>query len=86
MGLDSTITKKIKYIGWESTFKKFDCKKELLELKDSISEIGSYEGEYYYLLGKSFENEILYNDAIEQYIIGRNAPVVDLKVLVFSKL
>lgn len=84
--MDNTITKKIQFLGWESKYKELDCKKELLELKDSVSEVGSFTGEYYYLLGKSLEKNNLYNDALEQYMIGRDGPVVDLKVFVISKL
>lgn len=86
MAIDSTVTKKINYLGWAPSFQEFDCRKELLGIKDYLSEIMSYKGEYYYLLGKTYEKVNVYNEALAQYMIGRSEPVVDLKVFITSKL
>lgn len=45
------------YIGSTTKERKFDCITELLDYESEIYHVGSFDGEYYYLLSRAFEKQ-----------------------------
>ncbi|VVC24640.1 Hypothetical protein CINCED_3A010195 [Cinara cedri] len=71
--------RKIKELYMGPVVENYNCKQELLAIKGGVKDLGTYEGEYYYLLAKALVNEGFYNEAIVALINARNGPVVDAK-------
>lgn len=58
----------------------FNCITELLKFKDEISNVGSYIGEYYYLLGRAYAKSGDYENALKSLQQARKGVIVDTKV------
>jgi len=57
-----------------------NCVDKLLPFVENFSKLGSFEGEYHYLLGKSYEKQNNAIMALKHYHEVRNGIVYDTKV------
>ncbi|VVC24639.1 Tetratricopeptide-like helical domain [Cinara cedri] len=62
--------------GITKSERNFDCIKELLKYEQEIENVGSYPGEYYYLLGRAYAKQGDNQKAIECLAKARLGPIV----------
>lgn len=79
----SAYVKKVKelYIGNTDDVTHFDCITELEKFRDEIYDVGSYKGEYYYLLSRAYEKLGKNLKALESLKEARKGHVLDAKVI-----
>lgn len=69
-------------MGNTTNEKKFNCVHELLKFEDDITHVGSFNGEFYYLLGRAYAKKKEYDKAMEALNKARRDVVVDEKVII----
>lgn len=69
------------YAGGTKKDKNYDCVKELLQFQNIIDEVGSSNGEYYYLLGKAYAHKGNLSSALSCLENARESKVFDQKVI-----
>ncbi|VVC24638.1 Tetratricopeptide-like helical domain [Cinara cedri] len=62
--------------GINNSDQKFDCITELLKYENEIEIVGSYPGEYYYLLGRAYAKQKNNQKALECLVKARQGPIV----------
>jgi len=67
-------------VGGTRKDKDYNCVTELKPFEKHIKEVGSYPGEYYYLLARAYAHQGNKVEALENLRIARDAEVVDQKV------
>lgn len=68
------------YIGDTKKERNFDCITELLFFEHQIYSVGSFDGEYYYLLARAYKKQHNNVKAIEYLKRAIKGPAIDLKV------
>uniref|UniRef100_A0A2S2P5L5 Uncharacterized protein n=1 Tax=Schizaphis graminum TaxID=13262 RepID=A0A2S2P5L5_SCHGA len=73
------------YMGGTKKDKTYNCVTELKVFEKDIKEIGSYPGEYHYLLAKAYGHQGDDESALKHLRIARKAEVVDTKTRNINK-
>ncbi|XP_060834148.1 uncharacterized protein LOC132917427 isoform X2 [Rhopalosiphum padi] len=73
------------YMGGTNKDKTYNCVTDLKVFEKDIKEIGSYPGEYHYLLAKAYESQGDDESALKHLRIARKAEVVDTKTRNINK-
>lgn len=72
--------------GIKKSEKKFDCIQELIKYECEIENVGSYPGEYFYLLGRAYAKQNENQKALECLVKARQGPIVCQKVMKTFKI
>lgn len=79
----NAFVKKVKelYLGNTKELQNFDCIKELEQFKNDIYNVGSYKGEFHYLLSRAYAKQGQNLKALENLKEARKGHVLDAKVM-----
>lgn len=74
------------YMGGTKTEIGFDCITELEKYQNDLYEVGSFPGEYHYLLSRAYESKGDVDKALDHAFAARKGHVIDQKVIIINKL